>query len=149
VYRRHPTTAKQASSDDAGPLAQGLRDLFLSGSFHKRMLNNSSIDPILRALAEPRRREILRLLGDLEMTSGEIAARFEVTGPAISQHLGVLTGAGLVTVRREGTKRIYRAMPQRVDEVRAYLAGFWSTGLEQLKAEAESEERRRRDASEN
>ena len=62
---------------------------------------------------------------------------------------GVLVKAGLVTVRREGTRRLYRAVPSSVEEVRAYLAGFWSTSLDRLKAEAEAEERRRKDASPN
>ena len=75
------------------------------------------------------------------MTSGEIAGHFDVTGPAISQHLGVLAEAGLVTVRREGTRRIYTAVPRRFDEVREYLAGFWEAGLERLKREAETEQR--------
>jgi DNA-binding transcriptional ArsR family regulator len=117
------------------------------------MLNQSAtgttIDQTFRAMAEPRRREILRLLATSDLTSGEIAAQFDVTGPAISQHLGVLADAGLVSVRREGTKRIYRALPQRIDEVRAYLADFWATSLERLKAEAEAEERRSKHASTN
>ena len=91
-------------------------------------------------MAEPRRREILRLLADGELSSGEIAAHFDVTGPAISQHLGVLAGAGLVAARSEGTKRMYRLVPQRILEVRAYLEEFWTSGLERLKEAAEDEE---------
>ncbi|MEE8518590.1 MAG: metalloregulator ArsR/SmtB family transcription factor [Dehalococcoidia bacterium] len=109
----------------------------------------TGIDGSFRALAEPRRREILRLVRGDEMTSGAIAAHFDVTGPAISQHLGVLLEAGLVTMRREGTKRLYRAAPDRLRDVRAYLAGFWEASLEELKSEAEEDERRRRDASAN
>lgn len=113
------------------------------------MLNRTSLDNTFRALAEPRRRDILRLLADGEMSSGEIAAHFEVTGPAISQHLGVLDEAGLVRVRRQGTKRLYSLVPQPINEVRAYLGEFWSAGLDRLKEAAEAEEQRRKDASPN
>lgn len=90
------------------------------------------IDSALRAIAEPRRREILRLVHSQERTSGEIAAHFEVTRPAISQHLGVLAAAGLVTVRREGTKRLYRARQERLAELRNFLDEFWGKRLEAL-----------------
>jgi DNA-binding transcriptional ArsR family regulator len=113
------------------------------------MLNNRSLDTAFKAISEPRRREILRLLGSGELSAGDIASRFDVTQPAISQHLSVLAEAGLVVARKEGTKRMYRAVPQRFDEIRAYLAGFWSTGLDRLKEAAETEERRRKDASAN
>ena len=107
------------------------------------------VDEALKALVEPRRREIMRLLALSEMSSGEVASHFDVTGPAISQHLGVLVKAELVTVRREGRRRLYRAVPSGIEEVREYLAGFWATGLERVEAEAEAEERRRTDASAN
>jgi DNA-binding transcriptional ArsR family regulator len=98
----------------------------------------------LEALAEPRRREILRLVRDEDMTAGVIAARFDdVSRPAISQHLKVLRGAGLVSERRDGTRRWYRARPQGFDELREYLDRYWGDALERLKAEAEDEERRR------
>ena len=103
------------------------------------------IDSALRAIAEPRRREILRLVHSQERTSGEIAAHFEVTRPAISQHLGVLAAAGLVTVRREGTKRLYRARQERLAELRNFLDEFWGERLEVLARQAEAEERRSRD----
>ena len=103
------------------------------------------IDSALRAIAEPRRREILRLVHSQERTSGEIASHFEVTRPAISQHLGVLAAAGLVTVRREGTKRLYRAHQERLAELRNFLDEFWGERLEVLARQAEAEERRSRD----
>ena len=78
------------------------------------------------------------------MTSGTIASHFDVTGPAISQHLRVLHRAGLVTERRVGTRRIYRARPEGLAPLRAFLEEFWDERLETLKAEAEAEERRRR-----
>jgi DNA-binding transcriptional ArsR family regulator len=98
----------------------------------------------LEALAEPRRREILRLVREDEMTAGVIAARFDdVSRPAISQHLSVLRGAGLVSERRDGTRRWYRVRPEGFDELREYLDRYWGDALERLKEEAEREERRR------
>jgi DNA-binding transcriptional ArsR family regulator len=99
------------------------------------------MDAALRAIAEPRRREILRLVRDEEMTAGDIAARFEVTRPAISQHLTVLRDAGLVDERRDGTRRWYRARPEGTRELRAWLEAFWDDGLARLAAAAEQEER--------
>jgi DNA-binding transcriptional ArsR family regulator len=93
----------------------------------------------LRALAEPRRLEILRLIRDAELPAGEIAGRFEVTRPAISQHLKVLREAGLVAERREGTRRFYRADPGGLASLRAELETLWGEGLVRLKAAAEAE----------
>jgi DNA-binding transcriptional ArsR family regulator len=98
----------------------------------------------IQALAEPRRREILQLIRDRELSAGEIASGFDVSRPAISQHLGVLKEAGLVSERREGTKRFYRARPEGLRELREFLEGFWAFSLKQLKREAESEERKKR-----
>ena len=100
------------------------------------------MDKVLNAIAEPRRRAILRLIQDRELSSGDIASHFKVSGPAISQHLGVLLNARLVTVRREGTRRLYRARPEGLAEVRSFLEDFWDTSLRQLKAAAEDEERK-------
>jgi DNA-binding transcriptional ArsR family regulator len=130
-------------------LEPSLRQKTISDNLYKEMLNNTSIDAAFKATSEPRRREILRLLGAGELSAGEIASRFDVTQPAISQHLSVLAQAGLVVARKDGTKRMYRAVPQRIEEIRAYLAGFWAIGLDRLKAEAESEQRRMNDASTN
>jgi DNA-binding transcriptional ArsR family regulator len=102
------------------------------------------VQSTIQALAEPRRREILELIRDHELTAGEIASGFEVTRPAISQHLGVLKEAGLVSERREGTRRFYRARPEGLKELREFLEGFWSFSLAQLKREAETEERKKR-----
>ena len=99
---------------------------------------------VVNAISEPRRREILRLVRDRELAAGEIAARFDVTRPAISQHLTVLKNAGLVSERREGTRRLYRARPEGLAELRSFLDGFWTDGLERLKREAEQEQRRGR-----
>ncbi|MDP9275638.1 MAG: metalloregulator ArsR/SmtB family transcription factor [Chloroflexota bacterium] len=96
------------------------------------------------ALGEPRRREILRLVSSKELSVGDIARRFDVTRPAISQHLRVLKEAGLVTERRDGTKRLYRARPETIAQLWASLEVFWSESLRTLKAAAEDEERQRR-----
>jgi DNA-binding transcriptional ArsR family regulator len=102
------------------------------------------MEAALRAIAEPRRRRILELVGTRELTAGEIASHFEVTRPAISQHLGVLKEAGLVDERRNGTQRLYRARPQGLAELKAFLERFWDERLEALQQEAEREEERKR-----
>ena len=82
------------------------------------------IDASLKAIAEPRRREILRLVRDDELTAGAIAAHFDVTRPAISQHLSVLRDAGLVVERRDGTRRWYRfGLSGRPGSGRRLIAG--------------------------
>jgi DNA-binding transcriptional ArsR family regulator len=96
---------------------------------------------VVQAISEPRRREILRLVRDRELAAGEIAAHFEVTRPAVSQHLTILKKAGLVSERREGTRRLYRARPEGLAELRSFLDGFWEDSLERLKLAAEQEER--------
>lgn len=101
------------------------------------------MEAAIRAIAEPRRRAILHLIRRRELSAGQIAARFDVTRPAISQHLGVLKRAGLVTERRAGTRRLYRARPQGLQGLRDYLEGFWYARLVLLKRSAEAEERRR------
>jgi DNA-binding transcriptional ArsR family regulator len=106
------------------------------------------VDDAFQALAEPRRRAILRLLNGTELAAGDIASRFDVTRAAISQHLRVLRDSGLIAERREGTRRIYRARPEGMAELRAYLDEFWQAGLERLRTAAEAEQvervRRRR-----
>ncbi len=96
---------------------------------------------VVHAISEPRRRQILELVRDRELTAGEIAAGFDVTRPAISQHLTVLRNAGLVSERREGTRRLYRARPEGLAELRSFLDGFWDESLERLKLEAEKEQK--------
>ncbi len=99
------------------------------------------MDLALKAIAEPRRRAILRLVRDDELASGEIARHFDVTGPAISQHLGVLREAGLVTERRDGTRRLYRARPAGLDDLRTFLEDFWDDRLDRLRDAAERDQR--------
>lgn len=98
---------------------------------------------VLRAIAEPRRLEILRLTRRREVPAGRIAAHFDVTRPAISQHLRVLVDAGLLSERRDGTKRFYRLRPEGLMELRSFLGDFWDARLLTLKGAAERHERRR------
>ena len=102
------------------------------------------MEPALKAIAEPRRRAILELVRDEELSAGEIASHFDVTRPAVSQHLTVLKEAGLVRERRNGTRRYYRARPEGLAELRAFLEAFWDAKLDVLKRDAEREERRKR-----
>ncbi len=102
------------------------------------------MEAALRAIAEARRRQILRLVRDEEKTAGEIASHFEVTRSAVSQHLRVLKDAGLVSERRQGTRRIYRIRPEGLAELREFIDGLWEIKLATLKRVAEAEERRRR-----
>jgi len=99
------------------------------------------MDAALRAIAEPRRRDILRLIQDEERAAGEIASHFEVTRPAISQHLKVLSEAGLVEMRQEGTRRLYRARPEGLAALRGFLEAYWDESLRRLAKAAEAEER--------
>jgi DNA-binding transcriptional ArsR family regulator len=100
------------------------------------------MEAALRAIAEPRRRRILQLVSTEELSSGEIASHFEVTRPAISQHLTVLKGAGLVSERREGTRRLYRVRPEGLTELRDFLDEFWADRLDRLTTAAEQAEQR-------
>ena len=98
------------------------------------------MDAAARALAEPTRREILALVRDEERTVTDIARHFEVSRPAISQHLRVLSDADLVSVREQGTRRYYRARPEGLAELAQWMTEFWSTSLNQLAVEIEREQ---------
>ena len=103
------------------------------------------MDAAFKALAEPRRRAILRLVWSQELPATEIADRFrDVTRPAISQHLTVLKEANLVTERREGVRRLYQANTDTMAELRAFLNDYWTSGLERLRDVAEAAETRKR-----
>lgn len=93
------------------------------------------------AVAEPRRREILRLVWDSELSAGEIAERFDVTFGAVSQHLKVLRDFGLVTLRQDGKKRFYRADREGMGPLADYLQSMWATKLDALAELAEAAER--------
>ena len=99
------------------------------------------MDEALRAVADPTRRAILRLVRDDEVAAGEIASRFpSISRPAVSQHLRVLTDAGLVAVRPEGNRRLYRCRPEGLADVAGWFDEFWAGSLARLKAAAEREE---------
>jgi DNA-binding transcriptional ArsR family regulator len=103
------------------------------------------VDAALKALAEPRRRSILRLVWSQELPATAIAERFpDVTRPAISQHLAVLKDAQLLSERRDGTRRLYRANTDTMAELRAVLDDYWTSGLERLRDVAEAAEARNR-----
>ncbi|CAA9263039.1 MAG: Transcriptional regulator, ArsR family [uncultured Acidimicrobiales bacterium] len=100
------------------------------------------MDAALKALAEPRRREILRLVWSAELPATAIADHFsEVTRSAVSQHLGVLKAAGLVSERRDGTRRLYRADRSEMRQLRRFLDDYWTSGLERLRDAAEAAQR--------
>jgi DNA-binding transcriptional ArsR family regulator len=102
------------------------------------------VTEVFDALAQPKRREILRLLADRELSVGALAARFDVSQPAVSQHLGVLKAAGLVEDRREGARRLYRIRREGLTDLHDFLAHVMPGSLEQLKRAAEAEERAKR-----
>jgi DNA-binding transcriptional ArsR family regulator len=105
------------------------------------------VEAALKAIAAPRRRQILTLVRDGELSAGEIAAHFEVTRPAVSQHLKLLKEAGLVNERRNGTKRLYSARPEGLMPVKSFLENLWDDRLSVLKREAEREEKKKRGQS--
>jgi DNA-binding transcriptional ArsR family regulator len=96
------------------------------------------VELALKAIAEPRRQEILRLVWSKERAAGDIARHFEVSRPAISKHLRVLKEAGLVDERRKGTQRLYTARTESLLELRRFLDSFWDEGLLAIKQAAES-----------
>ncbi len=96
-------------------------------------------DALLRAIAEPRRQAMLRLVRDEPRSVGEIAAQFDISQQAVSQHLQVLKEAGLVAVRKEGQRRLYVVRPEGLETLDAFLAELWPAGLERLKAAVESD----------
>ena len=99
------------------------------------------MEVLLRTLAEPKRSEIVRLVWSAELPAAAIAAHFpDVTRSAISQHLGVLRSAGLVTERRDGTRRLYLANQEEIGKLREFVDSFWSSGLARLRDLAESAE---------
>jgi DNA-binding transcriptional ArsR family regulator len=100
-------------------------------------------EAVLRAIAEPRRQQILRLVWSQERAAGEIATHFEISRPAISKHLRVLREAGLVEERRDGTQRLYRARPERLEDARRVLESFWDEAITSIKHSAERDARRR------
>jgi DNA-binding transcriptional ArsR family regulator len=103
-----------------------------------------NVTRVFRALSNPRRREILRLVKRGERTAGEIAANFGVTRPAVSQDLQALTRAKLLHARRDATRRLYMVRPDGLLVLEHFLDEFWSTRLVQFKRAVESSRRRSR-----
>ncbi len=104
----------------------------------KRAVDDEA-DEALRALVEPRRRAILRLVAHDELPAGEIAAAFDITRTAVSQHLTVLKQAGLLSERRDGTRRLYRARPQGLEGLRELLDDLWAGALDTARRLVEAE----------
>ena len=108
------------------------------------MTNVGRVDTAFRALAEPRRRQILKLVWTDELPAAQIAAQFDdVTRSAVSQHLGVLREAELIIERRDGVRRLYRANQAQMDRLRQYLDEYWTGSLHRLQHLAESAERQK------
>jgi DNA-binding transcriptional ArsR family regulator len=102
------------------------------------------MDVALKAIADPKRREILRLVWSDELPATDIASHFgDVTRSAISQHLGVLRQANLICERRDGTRRLYLANVDEMARLRTFLDQYWSGGLDRLKTAAEAAQRKK------
>ena len=93
----------------------------------------------INALGDPTRRAILERLAESPRSVGEVARGLPVSRPAVSQHLRVLREAGLVSERRDGTRRVYRVEPAGLADLRAYFDNFWGQALAEFKARAERE----------
>src|SRR5258708_6179396 len=130
--RYSPTRTETGS--DCGP-----EESAMSGGPQDGRADDEATDEALRALAEPRRRAILRLVARDELAAGEIAAAFEVTRTAISQHLTVLKNAGLLAERRDGTRRLYRARPEGLAGLRQFLDDMWADSLDTARRLVEAE----------
>ena len=97
----------------------------------------------LQALSNETRFKIINLVRDRELTAGTIAKRFDLTRPAVSQHLTVLLESRLVSVRRVGTQRLYQANRDEITHLRSELESFWDGRLHRLKAAAEQAQKRK------
>jgi DNA-binding transcriptional ArsR family regulator len=105
-------------------------------------VSNPALEDAIRAIAHPGRREMLRLVWDDERPASELADAAGLSPSAASQHLKVLRDAGLVNVRVDATRRLYRADLERVAEIASFLDEFWATPLDRLRAAAERSRRR-------
>ena len=115
------------TSDEPGAAVDEALDEGLDEALDEEL--DEELDEALRALAEPRRRAILRLVAADELPAGQIAAHFDVTRQAVSQHLQLLKDAGLVAERRLGTRRLYRARPDALAGLHAFLDAMWADSL--------------------
>jgi DNA-binding transcriptional ArsR family regulator len=105
----------------------------------KQSTTPAAPDAVLRALADPNRRQILRLIQHSELPAGQIAESFSLTQQAVSQHIGVLKQAGLLTERREGARRLYGLQHESLEPVRTLLSEFWPDALGRLKKAVETD----------
>jgi len=94
---------------------------------------------VFSALVEPRRRDMLQLVRDRPRSAGEIGSHFDITQQAVSQHLQVLSRAGLVDVRKDGPRRIYALNTEGLQTLEQFLADLWPAGLRRLKRVVESD----------
>jgi DNA-binding transcriptional ArsR family regulator len=108
------------------------------------MMAVMSTDAALKALAEPHRRAILRLVRDEPRSVSEIAEHFAITQQAVSLHLKVLREAGLVGVRRAGQRRLYLVDPDGMASLQDFFAELWPAGLDRLKHAVETDRHRDR-----
>ena len=104
----------------------------------------SGPDAVLRALADPHRRQMLKLVRSNELAAGQIATHFAITQQAVSQHLRLLKRAGLLSERREGTRRLYSLRPESLEPVRTVLADLWPDALLRLKQVVEQDKRQKK-----
>jgi DNA-binding transcriptional ArsR family regulator len=102
------------------------------------------MDTELRALADETRRHIIALVWNEERTASDIASQFAMSRPAISQHISVLLKSDLISLRRSGTRRLYRANQATMAKLQTEMASFWDRGLSRLKRAAERAERNRK-----
>jgi DNA-binding transcriptional ArsR family regulator len=107
--------------------------------------SESGPDVVLRALADPQRRQMLQLVRTRELAAGQIAAYFAITQQAVSQHLRVLAQAGLLSERRAGTRRLYSFRPEALEPVRSILADLWPDALLRLKQVVEQGRRQQQE----
>ena len=98
-----------------------------------------SADAVFKALADPHRRQILRLVQLSALPAGQIATQFEMTQQAVSLHITVLKKAGLLTERRDGARRLYQLRPEALQPARAVLDEFWPDAFARLKQAVETD----------
>ena len=135
------TTPTGHTKEHSSPRHDGHRhalDRLSGGPVVSREATALPPDLVLRALADPHRREILRLVRRAELPAGKIAAQFPLTQQAVSQHIGVLKQAGLLSERRDGARRLYRLRHEALEPVRQLLAEFWPEALGRLKIAVEA-----------
>jgi DNA-binding transcriptional ArsR family regulator len=106
--------------------------------------NLDKVHQIVKALADPQRIAIVRLVHERELPAGEIAEHFQTTRQTTSQHLRLLTSARLLTLRRDGTRRLYRVNGEAFGELKVFIDIFWNDRLSSLKRQVEKDKGGRR-----